>query len=391
MSDAHITIIGGGVIGCAIAYELSERYDGIYLIEKNERIPSDKSQSARNSGVVHAGIYYDSEEPLKARFCVEGNRLLYDFCEEHHVSCKRTGKLIVATNRHEEEYLDPLLETSLHNSVPDVRMISGREAIAMEPNINTTSALYVPTTGIIDSVQYTRKLSQLAETQGVMFVYGHEVVGIEPKTDGFAISTRRRDYEESFDTKIIINAAGLYSDVVALMINQHSPYRIRPLRGEGAKFYHTKRPEITMSGMNVYPVPCGIWPDGTRVYAEYKEFQRLLEEGEIKRTVGVHLTPTFDPRTIIIIPFTTKPENKEDFRQTVPRERYLERIINFFPNITAEDIELDQVGIQAYLDGYRDFVIERDQIYPNCINLIGINSPGLTSSLAIARHVSGLL
>ena len=123
-----ITIIGGGVCGCAVAYELSKLPLGdIALLERNPKIRGE-NQSSRNSGVIHAGIYYSRDkEPMKARFCVEGNRLLYEFCEEYGIPHKRTGKLVVATNPMEEEYLEDTLRIAQENGVPGVERIDGKK------------------------------------------------------------------------------------------------------------------------------------------------------------------------------------------------------------------------------------------------------------------------
>jgi len=212
-----ITIIGGGAVGCAIAYELSRRVDDeIFLLERNRKIRGE-NQSSRNSGVIHAGIYYPKKKgPLKARFCVEGNKMLYEFCAEHNVPHKKTGKLVVATNHREEEYLEDVLAVSLDNSVPGVTRISGEEAKAMEPNVNATSAIHVPTSGIIEPTEYVSRLHHLAETNGVAFVTGNKVIHITPKGKLFEVTTKSGGDIDTFETKVLINAAGLYSDEIAM-------------------------------------------------------------------------------------------------------------------------------------------------------------------------------
>lgn len=397
-----ITIIGGGVIGCAIAYELSKSLDKeIFLIERNAKIIGD-NQSSRNSGVIHAGIYYPkNKEPLKAQFCVEGNRLLYGFCEEFNVPHKKTGKLVVATNKKEEEYLDYVLATALDNNVPGTRRISGEEARAMEPNVNAISAIYVPTSGIVEPTSLVKKLQSLAEANKAFFVTGNKVININPKEKSFEITTKSGKDTETFDTEILINAAGLYSDEIAKTVSPDSPYEINPVRGESAKFYKTRRENISMNGMNVYPAPYGFYNDtGEKAEVSFREFQRLLKEGKIGRTVGAHLTPTFDlieerhvvGSTVMIGPLYTAGIGKEDYSSNLHSEEdYLQKIRGFFQNITLEDIMLHQTGIQAKLKNHRDFVVERDQKFPNCINLLGIDSPGLTSSLSIAKYVAKLI
>ncbi|MCL5987033.1 MAG: NAD(P)/FAD-dependent oxidoreductase [Actinobacteria bacterium] len=411
--EIYITIIGGGVIGCAIAYEISKDYkQNIVIIEKNSQIKGE-NQSSRNSGVIHAGIYYPKDmEPLKARMCVEGNDLIYEFCNKYNIPHKRTGKLVVAANQLEEEYLEDTYRIATENKVPGVKIIDSKEVKKLEPNVKALSALYVPTSGIIDSTSLTDRLYRIAESSGAMFLVGNKVVQIESFGDGFQVTIKSNNGTEVFRTKILINSAGLYSDEVAKMLNTGSHYEMNPIKGESAKFYHTKREEISINGHNIYPVPFGYLPDGQRFNVHFKEFQKLYREGKINKSVGAHLTPTLGnvppPRsntdilsstesnyfigdTVTVGPAYSKPDGKEDYRPTRDEKYFLNIISPLFPYLKLEDISLHQTGIRAKLKDHSDFVIERDPKYQNCINLIGMDSPGLTSSLAIAKYVKQLL
>jgi L-2-hydroxyglutarate oxidase LhgO len=402
MTRIKATIIGGGVIGCAVAYELSKYLKGeICLLEKNLRMMCE-NQSLRNSGVVHAGIYYPKKkEPLKAKLCVEGNKLLYDFCEEHEVQYKQTGKLVVANTDMEEEYLDDVLRIALGNGVPGIKKISRREALRMEPNVEVQSALYVPTSGIVEAAEFTQKLCSLAKLSGVYILPGNEVVDINVGKNTLEVRVNLGGVRTMFETEILINAAGLYSDEIAKIVNPESPYEIDPVRGESAKFYKSRREDISMEEMNVYPAPYGYYTaTGEKADVSLNKFKRLLEEGKITRTVGVHLTPTFNSvgeenvigKTVIVGPIKTTKVGKEDYGFNLkPEEKYLEMVKSFFPNLRKEDIQLHQTGIMAVLKRHPDFVIERDKKFPNCINLIGIDSPGLTASLAIGKYVMEML
>jgi len=390
MSDViPVTIIGGGVIGCATAYELSKYIDDIFLIEQNERIQAE-NQSFKNAGVFHFGGYYPkSRGPLKARLCVEGNALVRGFCEDNNVQHRKTGKLIVATNLREIEYLENTLAIAQDNGVPGVEMISGERVRELEPNVNAIAALYAPTTGIVNPIQFIERLAGLAQARNAYFAMGAEVVNVTPRDGFFEVAT---DSMSTFETKILINAAGLYSDKIARMVNPQSPYKILPVRGEAAKFYCGRRPEIHMNGLNVYPAPHGFYKkSGDKADVSFSEFRRLFEAGELIKTVGVHLTPTFDGDMITISPAQVTVTDKEDYAPTRPEQYYLNRVQGFFPNLRLEDISLHQTGIQANLKNQYDFVIERDSVHPNCINLVGISSPGLTSCLAIAQEVTKIL
>ncbi len=289
--EITITIIGGGAIGCAIAYELSRNSQwDIAVIEKNNQIRGE-NQSSRNSGVIHAGIYYPKGiGPLKSRLCVEGNRMLYEFCSRHDVPHKKTGKLVVATEPFEEDYLEDVYRIAVENDVPGIEMIDGKRAALLEPNIRALSALYVPSSGIIESTSLVDRLYKLAKSAGVMFLMGNEAIEVKPENNGFMVKIRSRTGTEIFKTINIINAAGLYSDDLAKMINPDSPYLMDPVKGESAKFYKSSRDNIFMNGLNIYPVPFGYLPDGERLKVSFKEFQKQLSEGKVNKSLGVHLT-----------------------------------------------------------------------------------------------------
>lgn len=401
--EVPVLVVGGGVVGCAIAYELSRSIvDRVFVVERNGSIRGE-NQSSRNSGVIHAGIYYPQKTcSLKARLCVEGNRMLYEFCEKHGVPYKKTGKLVVATNPREEEYLArDILMIAQENNVPDVAFISGREVKKLEPNVVATSALFVPTSGIVDATGLVNKLHMLAESRGAVFVTGTEVVNVAAKGEGFDITTRSGGTTETFEARFLINAAGLYSDRIAKMVNPDSPYEIDPVRGESAKFYKTKRADIFMSGMNVYPAPYGYYNNtGEKADVGFDEFRRLLDAGIVAKAVGIHLTPTFDVAdgryvlgsTVTVGPTTTVGIGREDYSSNLREaDYYAAGVRRFFPHVRAEDLLPHQAGIRAKLKGHSDFVIERDERYPRCIHLVGIDSPGLTSSLSIASYVASLV
>ncbi len=399
--EIQVTIIGAGVIGCAIAAEISRDFNGeILVIEKNDRITGE-NQSSRNSGVIHAGIYYPMDfGPLKSSLCVKGNSMLYDFCKRHGVPHKKTGKLVLATNNLEEEYLADVMRIAKENGVPGARLIDIREIKKLEPNVDALSALYVPTSGIIEPTLFVKKLHGIAEEQGVIFLTGNKLTEIKPDNNGkFFIKIRSRSSEEVFKTKFLINCAGLFSDEIAKMIDPLSPYEIDPVKGESAKFYCRKRENIIVKGTNIYPVPFGYYPDGERADVPFNRFVELFRQHKVIKSVGAHLTPVFDLKegryetgtTITIGPAYSKPQNKEDYAPTRNAGYFHKMVKPFFPNLRIEDITLHQTGIRAKLKGYYDFIIEKSRMHPHAINLIGIDSPGLTSSLAIAEYVNKML
>ncbi len=400
MSRIPLTIIGGGVVGCAIADELSQSIDGIVLLEKNRRIPGE-NQSSRNSGVVHAGIYYNRQiTPLKAELCPQGNKLLYEVCPALAVPIKRTGKLLMMTDQLSEEYVDDVRRVAVENGVPGVERISLTRARELEPNVEGIGALYVPSSGIVDAAALVKALSQRAQERGATLLPGNTVVEIKPHQGYFEFTTVTVGDENArtFETERLINAAGLYADEIARLVNGQSRYEIVPTRGESARFYHTRRPEMAMKGLNVYPAPY-VYDSktGEQLQVSLPEAHRLVAVGDAIKTVGIHLTPTFDEvgnigSAVTIGPAKTVGIDKENYGDHLKSPCYFhERVRNFFPGLRVGDIELHQAGIMAVLKGHPDWIIERDARYSGMINLLGIDSPGLTACLSIARYVKELI
>ena len=391
-------IIGAGVVGSAIAYKLSRTLDNVFVIESNHRIPGE-NQSTRSNGVVHAGIYYNARrEPLKTKHCVDGNRQLYELSQEHDIQYKRTGKIVAANGADEEEYLGYTENIARENGV-EFRCLSGTEVKNLEPNITATKGLYFPSSGIIDVVELIKKLRSLAERNGATFAIGNKVINIDVNGKRFVITTRSNSSVEIFEAESVINAAGLYSDEIARMVNAKSTYEVIPVRGEAAKFYIT-RSDIEMGRMNVYPVPYAYYNEtGEIARVKLRDLEKLLDKKVVTLTVGTHLTPTFDEmhwnkigNTVIIGPLkTTRLMGKDDYAYNLrQREEYLKAVNKFAANLRLEDIQLHHTGIMGILKDHPDFLIEPDIVYPNFINLLGISSPGLTAALSIADYVTEL-
>ncbi len=380
----NIAIIGGGIIGCCVALELAKNQEDIYVFEKNPGITRGENQSSRNSGVLHAGIYYEQDiRPLKGQLCVEGNRLWYEFASKYQLPCKQTGKLVVAIDEAESRMLDQYLRQAKTNRVPDVRKIGADEVKQREPNVYAHSALLVPTSGIIEPTALLHQVYASASNRGVNFMSETEVVKLETTEEEIIVYIRYRDGQEDIiraDT--VINAAGVHAVDIARMIDPQIPIKLALIRGDSLKFYRNRRPELFLQGMNVYPTPITVdTPTGQH------------------HTVGVHLTPTFDMvdgemtigDTVTVGPKLIPVTHFEDYSTPPsPPEAFLENMA-FFPDLTAADLEYHQGGIQARLDGYHDFYIRSDRNSRRVIHLLGIDSPGLTAAPAIAKTVAGML
>ena len=381
----NIAIIGGGIIGCCVAYELARDQEDIYVFEKNPGITKGENQSSRNSGVLHAGIYYEQDiRPLKGRLCVEGNRMWSEFAGKHGLPYKQTGKLMVANDEAESHILEKYLLQAEANGVPGVRKISADEVRKLEPNVYAHSALLVPTSGIVDPTALLRQVYASASNSGAIFISETEVVGLELSDKNVIIHIRYRDgQQDRIRANTVINAAGVHAVDIARMVDPQIPIKSALIRGDSYKFYRNRRPQLFLQEMNVYPTP---------IVVDSPTGQHL--------TVGVHLTPTFDMiggkisigDTVTVGPKLIPVAHFEDYNSTpVPLpEAFLEDMA-FFPDLTEADLEYHQSGIQARLDGYHDFYIKPDRNTNRVIHLLGIDSPGLTAAPAIAKYVGGLL
>ncbi len=380
----NIAIIGGGIIGCCLALELAKTQTDIYVFEKNAGITKGENQSSRNSGVLHAGIYYEQDlRPLKAKFCVQGNRLWYAFAKKYQLPCQQTGKLIVAKDETESRQLDHYLQQANVNGVPGVRKIGPDDIRQLEPNVSAYAALLVPTSGIIDPTTFLHQVYASASNRGAQFMPTTEVVDLELSNGAVMIHVRYRDgQQDHICANTVINAAGLRAVEIARMLDPQISIKTALIRGDSYKFYRSRRPQLLLRGMNVYPTPIVIdSPTGRH------------------HTVGVHLTPTFDivdgqtdiGDTVTVGPKLLPVEHIDDYSTPPPPpEAFLENM-GFFPDLAASDLQYHQGGIQARLDGYHDFYIQADRHTSRVIHLLGIDSPGLTAAPAIAKYVAHLL
>jgi len=367
---ADITIVGGGVVGLAVAVEVAIKNRQVYILEKNATFGQEIS--SRHSGIIHAGIYYP-EDSLKAKLCVAGNRLLYKLCGEHDIGCRKLGKIIVATSKEEEEELEVLLERGNRNGAPGLRMLSKRELKHMEPNVDGTAAILSTETGIIDSHALMKHLAARANSKGAQIAYMTEVVGIEKLANGYQVRVKDSGGEFSFATRVLINCAGLNSDKVAKLAGidiDNAGYRLHYCRGEYFSLAGDKRKIVNRL---IFPIPPhGITGVGIHVVIDL--------DGRMRLGPSIHYVDEID--------YSITDEHRQFFYDSVK---------GFLPFIDFDDLQLEMAGIRPKLQGpgedMRDFVImeEKDRDLPGFINLIGIESPGLTAAPAIAEYVTGLV
>jgi L-2-hydroxyglutarate oxidase LhgO len=370
MDQANILIIGGGVIGCAIAHAVSQRWQDVFLVERFPKLGM--ATSTRNSGVNHAGLYYPKNS-LKAKLCVEGNRMTYEFCAKHNVSFRHTGKLVVASNAHEDEDLVALKKRAEDNGVEGLRLIGPAEIRAIEPHVSGTAALQVPSTGIVSAEELVHAYARLATSQGASIVTHAQVVSLEPAGGtirvGLCIGDEEDSLDETIEARCVINSAGLFADEVAGLLGNHS-WRIYPVRGE---YCEIRGPRSTLINNLVYPLP---HTDGL--------------------SLGVHFTKTLWG-SVLVGPTASYVEEKDNYEKNrLPIAEFAQSARTLLPEIQESDLQLGYSGLRPKLvppsgSGIADFVITRDPTVPQAIHLVGMESPGLTAAGAIAEHVSKIV
>jgi L-2-hydroxyglutarate oxidase LhgO len=370
MEQVDIAIIGAGVVGLSVASCVANGSRNVALIERHESFGQETS--SRNSEVIHASIYYPHNS-LKGRLCREGNELMYELCERHHIPHRRTGKLIVAVNEQEEAQLPQLLETARNNGAKGVRIISAEEISAYEPNVCARAAILCPTSGIVDSHNLMRHYERSALEKGAAAVYNTEVKAIV-KTNGAYVlrvtDTAGRTYE--FRTRVLINCAGLESGNVSAMLGidiDAAGYRINYCKG---MYFRVSGSISRFPAMLIYPVPP--WPG----------------------YVGIHTTPDLGGG-MRLGPYDTWVDKLDYAVDESLRDLFYRSTVSFLPFLQMEQIHPDIAGmhpkVQKEGEPMKDFIVrhEVDRGLENCINLVGIESPGLTSSPAIGRYVAAMV
>jgi L-2-hydroxyglutarate oxidase LhgO len=368
--DAEITIIGAGVIGLAIAERASGNTRNVFVIEKHPTFGQETS--SRNSEVIHAGIYYPKDS-LKAKLCVEGKSLLYDYCKKYEIPFKNCGKLIVATDDKEIAVIDGIKNTAAGNGV-DLEIFDRNRIKELEPEVFALKALFSPTTGIIDSHSLMKRFETNILINGGQIVYGSEVTGIRKTDEGYEISILDADKNNfSFTSRMIINSAGLTSDKISEMAGMKDErLSIHFCKGE---YFRIKPPKNRLLNRLVYPVP-------------HTNLEGIGIHVTIDMGGGVKLGPDVTYLESNVYDYSLNPEKQEAFWKSARK---------FLPFLEIDDIAPEMAGIRPKTqkpgEPVRDFYIceESERGNPGFINLIGMESPGLTSCIAIANHVMTLI
>ncbi|MBN9027907.1 MAG: NAD(P)/FAD-dependent oxidoreductase [Rhizobiales bacterium] len=362
MDEIECVVVGAGVVGLAVARSLALSGREVLLIEAEDAIGT--QTSSRNSEVIHAGIYY-APGSLMAKFCVAGKLALYDYCAERGVPFSNCGKLIVAADAAERDRLGSIAARAAANGVLDMRELSQAEAIALEPNLACAGALLSPSTGIIDSHAYMLALHGDVEAAGGMVVFSSPLLSARPDGDGIVLSIGGAEPMQ-LKTRLLINSAGLFASAVARTIEGLDPAHV-PTE------YYAKGNYFTLSGRS--------------------PFSRLIYPVPVPGGLGTHLTLDMGGQAR----FGPDVEWIDEINYDVDASRiplFVEAVKRYWPDVSADRLQPGYAGIRPKIVPKgapgQDFVVQDASVHgvPGLINLFGIESPGLTASLALADHVA---
>jgi len=357
MVRVDVAVIGGGVTGLASALAIAQRGASVCVLERESK--PGRATSTHNSGVIHAGLYYPTGS-LKATLCVEGRDRLYEFCPAHRVPHARCGKLVIAANDHEIAGLESLQKKAIENGVR-VELVDAAFIKNKEPNVRAVAALWSPDTGIVEAEALVKALEHLCREHDVAIVVGSPLTGAAAHADGIELVTPH----ERLVASTVVNASGLYADVTSRQLGA-TDFHIYPCRGEYAELKPSRRAMV--NGL-VYPLP------------------HASGAG-----LGVHLAKT-TWGSVTLGPTIHYQESKDDYEGgRLALEDFVEPAQHLLPWVTIADLQPGGSGIRAKLhppsESFADFLIRRDRENPFVIQAAGIDSPGLTSCLAVGNLIA---
>ena len=363
MMSYDVIVIGAGVVGSAVARELSRYQLNAAVLEKELDVAC--GNSSRNTGMLHAGFTYKPGS-LKAECAVEGNQEFDQVAKELGVPFKRTGKLVVGFTDHDRENILKYKAIGEQNGVKGMRMIDKDEINRIDPNAGGAFAMYVPSSGILDPMQYTIGLAENACQNGVKFHFGQKVTGItrDEAKDVWVVTTET----DTFETKWVINCAGMYASEISEMLG----YPNYPVKGFKGEYYVLDKKAGKFLSIPVYPAP------------------------NDKGGFSTHATPTVDGN-VLVGPDSYVTEGREDY---VVTKEHMDGLFRdgskMFKQMKREYFIRNFAGIRwkrynPETGEILDFLLESDDAHPHTVNLVGIESPGVTCALPLARRAVALL
>lgn len=372
MKNAHetadIAIIGAGVVGCAIARQLSLQYPNKKIIVLEKLLGVAQETSGLNSGVLHSGLHQNPDF-LKSKLAQEGSRLAAEYHIGKKIPIISCGMMIAVSGEaiksglwREVGSLWSLIRSGRAQGIK-FKFMTARGLRKMEPNIKALGGIFIPDVWVIDPVRFVKALQRDAKKNGVRFFFNREVTGVQKDYGQYTLLARF----EQFTAKTVINAAGLYADEIAKLAG-FPGYKIYPWRGE---YYEIVGDKQNLTRRLIYPATPKNSP-----------------------SKGIHLSPRVDGK--LFIGPNARPVPTKDYytQDKTPVEVFLKAAQKFFPQVKAEDLRWAYSGIRPKLTNVADesdFSIKIDQYVPTWINLVGIESPGLASSMAIGKYVAKLI
>jgi L-2-hydroxyglutarate oxidase len=389
-----IAIIGGGIVGLATAVALTETAPHVRLVVLDKEPQLGSHQTGHNSGVIHSGAYYKPGS-LKARLCVDGARMMKQFCDIHDIGWEACGKLIVATEDRELPRLQAIHERATANGLKGLRLLSGAEIAEYEPHCRAVKALLVPETGIVDYGKVIEKMAALVRERGTEILTGAQVTAIRRGSDGLTLETPRA----AIQSRYLINCAGLHSDRVAGLMGIRPEVRIIPFRGE----YYMLRPDRRGLVRNlIYPVPDPEFPflgvHFTRtvhgdVEAGPNAVLAFAREGY--RLSTVHLGELAG--TLAYAGFWNMARRywrmgSYELYRSASKAAFVRSLQKLVPDIQAADIERGGAGVRAQAVSPNGSLVDdfKISVTEGAVHVVNAPSPGATASLAIGRHIASL-
>ena len=367
MKAYDVIVIGAGVVGSAVARELTRYRLSIGVLEKELDVAC--GNSSRNTGMLHAGFTYKPGS-LKAECAVEGNQEFDQVAKELGIPFKRTGKLVVGFTEHDRENILKFKAIGEQNGVTGMRMIGKEEIARIDPNAGGEFAMYVPSSGILDPMQYTIALAENACQNGAVFHFGQEVTGIrrQEESDTWLVETGSENGKETFAARWVINCAGMYASEISEMLG----YPNYPVKGFKGEYYVLDKKAGQFLSIPVYPAP------------------------NDKGGFATHATPTVDGN-VLVGPDSYLTEGREDYKVT---KEHMDGLFadgrKMFKQMKRDYFIRNFAGIRwkrvnPETGEVLDFMLESSPEHPHTVNLVGIESPGVTCALPLARRAAAKL